>query len=71
VSECPVTKAGCSNPECRTYAGCAEWAKKYVGHEFECPRCRTVYFVPMAECDWCDGVTPVPVKDSIEDKEGC
>jgi hypothetical protein len=34
--------------------------------EYECPRCRTVYFEPLEECDWCDGIKPVLVQPVFE-----
>jgi hypothetical protein len=41
-----------------------------TAEEYECPRCRTVYFQPLESCDWCPGVAPVLVVD-FETEEGC
>jgi hypothetical protein len=34
-----------------------------IGDEYECPRCRTVYFEPKDSCDWCPDVVPVLIVD--------
>jgi hypothetical protein len=34
-----------------------------IGDEYECPRCRTVYFQPKDSCDWCPDVVPVLIVD--------
>jgi hypothetical protein len=34
--------------------------------EYECPRCRTVYFEPKDSCDWCPDVKPVLVQPVFE-----
>jgi hypothetical protein len=37
--------------------------------EYECPRCRTVYFEPLDTCDWCPGIKPILVADVFEGED--